>query len=389
MLAGLLFADHEAVDRAGQLTATLPFGGVTLIEYQARLLLNAGAAQLVVSVGRLTPELLGALARIGKRGLTVDAVRSAEEAAGKLHPLARVVMLADGLVTTQDVIDRFAQEGGDALLVMNTEGAPRGYERLGGGAAWAGVARIPARRIVEVAALPRDYDLSSTTLRLADQARADHLPLTNESVRDGHAIEHSASALASRGRAVLAATVSDRRNWFNAFALAPIAKLVAPRLVERGVATAAVAAAGGVMGATGAVLVGAGMTASGLIVALIGCLSLGLGRVLASLRDETGLARAQTLATAIVPAAATAALGWTLDAPLALASAVALLYLGAIGERAVQRPRRRGWWGSPPAYLLLLTIGALAGSGMAGLLAATLYAAATLAAAVESTRPEA
>lgn len=143
------------------------------------------------------------------------------------------------------------------------------------------------------------------------------------------------------------------------------------------------------MGATGAVLVGAGMTASGLIVALIGCLSLGLGRVLASLRDETGLARAQTLATAIVPAAATAALGWTLDAPLALASAVALLYLGAIGERAVQRPRRRGWWGSPPAYLLLLTIGALAGSGMAGLLAATLYAAATLAAAVESTRPEA
>ena len=389
MLAGLLFADHEATDRAGQLAATLPFGGVTLIEYQARLLLGAGTAQLVVVVGRLTPELLGALARIGKRGITVDAVRSAEEAAGKLHPLARVVMLADGLVTTQDVVDRFAEEGGDALLVTDIDAAPRGYERLGGGAAWAGVARIPARRIADVAALPRDYALCSTVLRLADQARADHLPLTDDAVRDGHAIEHSAAALASRGRVVLAATVADRRNWFNALVLAPVAKLLAPKLVERGVGTAGVAAVGGVIGLTGAALVGGGLPATGLVLALVGCLALGLGRVLATLRDEGRLADGQRLATAIVPAAATAALGWTLEHPLALAAAVALIYLGALGERAVQRPRRRRWWGSPPAYLLLLAAGALAGMSMAGLLAATLYAAVTLAAAVESVRREA
>ena len=91
----------------------------------------------------------------------------------------------------------------------------------------------------------------------------------------------------------------------------------------------------------------------------------------------------------IVPAAATAALGWTSEQPLALAAAAALIYLGALGERAVQRPRRRRWWGSPPAYLLLLAAGALLGAPVAGLFVATLYAAVTLAAAVESARPEA
>lgn len=99
------------------LTGTLPFGGVTLIEYQARLLVAAGASQIVILVARLTPELLGAISRIGKRGIAVDTVRTAAEAAEKLHPLARVLMLADGLTTTADTLGALAREGGDALLV--------------------------------------------------------------------------------------------------------------------------------------------------------------------------------------------------------------------------------------------------------------------------------
>ena len=55
MLSGLLFAIDDADDRPGRLTATLPFAGVTLIEYQARLLIAAGAAQVIIVVARLTP----------------------------------------------------------------------------------------------------------------------------------------------------------------------------------------------------------------------------------------------------------------------------------------------------------------------------------------------
>ena len=69
MIAGLLFAREDAVDRPEMLAATLPFSGGTLIEYQARLLLAAGAAQIIVVVARTTPELVGAQ---GNAGLSIQ-----------------------------------------------------------------------------------------------------------------------------------------------------------------------------------------------------------------------------------------------------------------------------------------------------------------------------
>ena len=199
MLAGLLLATHDADDSPGMLTATLPFGGVTLIEYQARLLIAAGAAQIVGMVARLTPELLGAITRIGRRGVTVDTVRSAVEAAEKLHPLARVLMLADGLTTTPDIVASLAREGGDALLVVAEDQGGSTYERVGAGAAWAGIARLDPRRIAELAALPRDYDVQSTLVRLASQARAVHVLLDATAIRQGHGIDHRAGARRGRG----------------------------------------------------------------------------------------------------------------------------------------------------------------------------------------------
>lgn len=104
MLAGLIFATEDADDRPGTLAATLPFGGLTLIEFQARLLVAAGASQIVLVIARLTPELLGAINRIGRRGASVDAVRTAAEAMEKLHPLSRVLVVADGVMTTGEVV---------------------------------------------------------------------------------------------------------------------------------------------------------------------------------------------------------------------------------------------------------------------------------------------
>src|ERR1700754_4219290 len=100
MLAGLIFAIEEASDRPGSLVATLPFGGMTLLEYQIRLLNSAGAEQILVAVGKMTPGLLAAVNRAAKRDVMIQVVRSAEEAAEKANPDARVLVLADGLVTT-------------------------------------------------------------------------------------------------------------------------------------------------------------------------------------------------------------------------------------------------------------------------------------------------
>lgn len=392
MIVGLLFATHDTEDRPDRLTATLPFGGVTLIEYQARLLVAAGASQIIVLVARLTPELLGAVARIGRRGVTVDAVRHASEAAAKLHPLARVLMLADGLITTENVVQMLAGDGGDALLVVSDAEAGARFERVGGTLAWAGVARLTPARLAEVARLPRDYDPQSTLLRVAEQARATHVMLPEGAARHGHGIEHHGGALAERGRAVLAAIVSDRRGWFDRWLLAPLARLTLPAMVARHWPGAWVGAAAAGVGAIGLAMVALGWSVTGLLLAVAACLLLALGATLSGLRDEPGVERAQRAGGLIVPALAVLFLGAaesgrTTDLS-ALTIAAALVTMAALAQRAGPERVRAGWWGSAPAYLLLVTLGAIAGWPRIGLTLAVLYAAATLAAAIERLRRE-
>lgn len=390
MLAGLLFATHEAEDRPGTLAATLPFAAATLIEYQARLLIAAEATQIVVVVARLTPELIGALARIGRRGVAVDTARSAGDAMGRLHPLARVVMLADGLVTTGAVVGALAGEGGDALLVLPDERADPRFERVGGGRAWAGVARIDARRVAEAAQLPEDYDLQSTLLRGADQAGARHVALRLDEIDQGHGIERRAAALEARGRAVLAASMALRESWFDRVTLKPLARFVIPEVARRGIATVAVVAAGGGLGIAGVAAVPLGASAVGLLAVLAGVLLLEVGGALALFRDEPGLMRAVRWAIPAAPALAALVLAQHADAQAATATARLLAVTGiaaaAIGERAASATARRGWWASAPAYAALLALGGIAGQPFVALAAGALYATATLAGAVEMLR---
>jgi hypothetical protein len=390
MLAGLLFAMHDADDRPAMLTATLPFGGVTLIEYQARLLIAAGASQIVILVARLTPELLGAISRIGKRGVAVDTVRTAGEAAAKLHPLARILMLADGLTTTADTLSILAREGGDALLVAPEDQTAEQYERVGGGMVWAGVARLDPRRLGELAAMPRDYDVPSTLVRLASQARAVHVPLPQDAVSGGHGVGHSGAMLETRGRTVMAAMVSGRSGWFERFVTAPLARLVIPLLVPRTVPVVAVATGAGVIGLVGLALVAMAHPVAGLLLALCGSLGLSLGAILADLRDEAAPERALHIAANVLPAATALLYGYDAanvtgdTAPQILA--LGLVLLAILGERALGRAPRQLWWGSAPAYLALLWLGSLIASPVAGLGLAAIYAGTTLAAAIERLR---
>ncbi len=390
MLAGLLFAIHDADDRPDRLAATLPFSGVTLIEYQARLLIAAGVSQIIIVVARMTPELLGAINRIGRRGVSVDTVRSAMEAGEKLHPLAPVLMLGDGLVTTDAIVKAMAVEDGDCLLVVPESDAGPGFERVGGQMAWAGVARLSSSRIAEVAGLPQDYDLQSSLLRFAVQSRATHVLLPTDAVRGGHGIERQARTLEERGRAVLMTIVSGRRGWFDRFVLAPIARLALPLLVDRGAAGTTVGAAGAALGVAGLVTIGFGLPSIGLVLSLVGCIALALGSVLSGLRDDAPMARGQTLAIGGVAAASILIFAFFVSGyagnNTALAIGTALVAIGALAERAILERERQMWWGSPAAYLLIVALFAILGFPGFGLGLTAAYATATLAVVIERLR---
>ncbi|MFC3581232.1 hypothetical protein [Sphingomonas hylomeconis] len=390
MLAGLIFATDDADDRPGTLAATLPFGGLTLIEFQARLLVGAGVSQLLVVVARLTPELLGAIARIGRRGASVDVVRTAVEAADKLHPLARVLVMADGLVTTGDVLSLLTEEGGDALLTVSDHDAAPGFERVGAETAWAGLARLDAKRVAEVAMLPRDYDFQSTLLRVAAQGKAAHIRLPAALSGGAHGIERDSRALATRGTLMLAVLVSKPVVWADRYILAPLARLALPPLMARTVPSVAMAAAGVLLG-LGALAGILFETASiGVALSIVAALLFTIGAALAWLRDEEPLAAFQNLA--IPGLAALAALllghvtsmrdgtatGWTLG--------IALVVAAALSERAARPGGKRRWWGSPVAYLLIILPFTIAGMPLVALAAAASYAAITLAAAIEGFR---
>ena len=387
MLAGLLFATADASDRHDMLAATLPVGGVTLIEFQARLLIAAGASQIIVVVSRLTPELLGAINRLSRRGIAVDAVRGPAEVLAKLHPLARVMWLADGLMTTSVMVEAMRDRDRDTLLV-----APTGdeLERIGPSAVWAGIATIDPQRIADVVKLPADYDFASSLLRVIAQRGAEQLPLPDTAVREGHGVQRDSRALAAKGRAALVAALGTRTNWVDRFLVAPLARLALPPLVARGVPPVALAGLGGLCGLGGLAAIAIGWTASGMAAIVLALAFLALADVLAWLRDERSLGRILRWSTPAIAALATLLLGQRVGFLAASATppllALATVLAGALAERAAAAVTRPWWWAVPAAYPLILLPAVLIGYPVWGLAVAASYASVTLAFAVEALR---
>lgn len=387
-LCGLIFAVEEAQDRPGTLVASLPFGGMTLLEYQIRLLAGIGAEQVLVAVGKVTPQFLAAIERAGRGRLKVDIVRSAEEAAEKVLRDADVLVLADGLVTIDPVMERMAAEPHAALLVTDDAESPAAIERLDMRHCWAGIARIETRHLAHIASMPEDYDFQSALLRVAAQSGALQVPLAPGWARAGHAVERSGEGLAARNDAVLAA-LSDRRTiWADRWVFTRTARFVLPQLMAREVPDWAALVVGGVVSIAALLTSLAGWEGVGALVALLATLSFATAASHAALRGEEIRARKIELAVLVLFGLLLAAIGWRefravgTGVPLLLAGGGVALQL--LVERVPVLRRR--WWANAAGQLLVFTPFALLGHATIGLGAVTLYAFATLSAAIEGLR---
>lgn len=389
MLAGLIFAIEEATDRPGTLVATLPFGGMTLLEYQVRLLAGAGAEQVLIAVGRMTPALLAAVTRASKRGVTVEVVRSAEEAADKVGAGASVLVMADGLVTTDPVMDRMASAGPEVLLVTDDAESPAAIERLDMRHCWAGMARITVAQLRQIAGMPEDYDFQSALLRIAAQSGAEHQIIASGWVRGGHAVERTAEGLARRNDGVLAALTERRIDWADRWVFTRVARLALPELVSRNVPDWSLLVAAALLALLSLAGIASGWEGPGLIGALLSTAVLATAAGMAALRGEERAARRSEWSILALFGTVALLCGWTERTQGATPLVVALVAVAAqlLIERVPSRHRR--WWASPGAQLLLLTPFALAGVVHLGLILAALYAFATLAAAIEATREKA
>jgi len=381
MLVGLLFAVQETEDRAGGLRAALPLAGVALVEHQARLLTEAGAAQVIVLCPRPTPPLADAVAGLTRRGADAATAATAAEAAALLRPSARLLMLADGLVATADAVAALTRVSGDALLVLSDRGeVPAGLERLGSGAVWAGVALMSPDRLWDVAALPTDYDIQSALLRAAAQAGAAAVVTPADAVGG---VAMRADDLAAHTDAVVAAAASRVRTLADALAVVPVARRLVPVAVRRGWPTAYLCTAAAGAAAVAVAAVATGHWVTGALLALSAVVTAGSARVAASLRREKGLSALSRrgeesipLAWALFGGAGSAARG---ESVAPLIAAAALVALGAIAERAA-RPaatRRPRGWGDPFCWLATAAVVGAVLSPTAGFTVASAWAAST------------
>lgn len=167
-----LIAAQDQTDIGDGLRATLPLAGRTLVEYQAGLLLAAGATHVVLLVERVPATLAQAVDRLRRSGARIEVARSLADAIDRFHPDERVLLAADGAVAAQDAVGALAQAAAPALLTIADLQDNGMFERIDAEDRWAGFALFRREDLDATARMLGDWDLCSTLLRRLVQAGA-------------------------------------------------------------------------------------------------------------------------------------------------------------------------------------------------------------------------
>ncbi|WP_414899660.1 hypothetical protein ACMT1E_08520 [Sphingomonas flavalba] len=379
MLAGLIVAIAET-EGEGVLRAELPLAGQTLIEQQARLLASAGATHLVLLVERLPPALLAAVDRLRRDGLSVEIARNVAEAADRVHPEERLVLLADGVVADRAMLDRLLAQPDGALLTLPDTPVHAEWERIDAETRWGGLMLLDGALLRTTAAMLGDWDLQSTLLRRVLQAGALYVAAPAGVL----AIAGARDVLPEIERALGRRRTDAGTGLLDRIVFAPAARWAAP-LAMRGMVAPAWFAWGAValIGVAGGLAL-IGRPGIGLGIAMLSGPVAALGRRVAALGWRAGGDERRWRIR--VAAAALLALTWQLYAGdagwgvFALAGAILGLELALAGHRRfIGRPQPTpGWLADLDTAIWGLLPFALFDAWVAGLAAMAVHMLVTL-----------
>ena len=130
---------------------------------------GAGADGFVVYAERATPELRHMIERLVHAGFRIKLAQSVLEMIDHIHPTDRLLMIADGVVASADIVERTIACPDEAIATIADIPANIAFERLDGKARWAGLAVLEGGRVAAIRSMPEDWDVQSTLLRSAVQ----------------------------------------------------------------------------------------------------------------------------------------------------------------------------------------------------------------------------
>lgn len=167
-LIGLFCANHPAVDGNGDPAALLAVGGISLLERNLRLALKAGATRLIVLAEELTPALVEELTVLHRR-YPLDVVREAEQLTGKVDSEDRVLLIEEGFVVDQRLVNRAVSLEDEAVVSIWHAGpaVPERAVRLTAQYFSAAVSVLPGELVRRIAKGLGEWDFEQTVLRAA------------------------------------------------------------------------------------------------------------------------------------------------------------------------------------------------------------------------------
>ncbi|MBB5706867.1 hypothetical protein [Sphingopyxis panaciterrulae] len=272
----------------GGLRALVAIAGETLLERQAARLADVGVTHMAVAVGAVPGELLATCDRIRRRGMTVTPVR----AAGDLMPLVQaddhILLVADGLRAGGTHYAAIAKPGSAAILVTGDTMLTQGFERIDATRRWGGLANITQPMVADLAAMPGEWDMMLTLLRIAVQAGARRLYCEPALFEQGEI-----AIVADRPTAALIEQSSLQRVEYGGMGLGrsaimmPLVRLAGPLLVRSPATARYLPYITALLWAIVALLAASGLAAAGALVAVFGGLGLAAMRFLAAFRAES------------------------------------------------------------------------------------------------------
>lgn len=381
--AAILSASRASGDSPSSLRASLHFAGQTLVEYQARQAIRAGADRILILVSVITPAISQAVDRLGADGIAVALVRDMVSMVRDAPRDSDILLVADGAIVAQPHFDALGRQDGNALLVADDSRASVPFERIDAGQRWAGLARISPALLFGTLDMIGDWDLALTLVRAAVQGGAVRVTVPQDDLLEGRVAlvdgQEQADLVAQAVMSSGARSPSSNRGGIEHYLFAPAARIIGPTMMRSQVPAIQVRIASIALAAIALVPLELMWPGIGICLSLLALL---LAQV-ADRLDELALRSPPTGWIAFITPAL-ALVGVTLAGDGMMATYLALLLaIIAVADRRRQTGAARSWMIFTPGTALLMLLAALlAGALPLGLDIAMLCAIASVGAII-------